>query len=83
MLNLPNEEVIGQQSDHHEIVRFESLSDRNFRPLLSRLNEIWKLLRASLGTDGYTEAGSMISHQSEKGISYRIICDFLTYILQV
>ena len=38
---LPNEVRIGQNSDHREIARFLSLQDRNFRPLLKRL-EIFK-----------------------------------------
>jgi len=41
VLMLPNEVRIGQNSDHREIARFLSLSDRNFRPLLKRL-EIFK-----------------------------------------
>lgn len=41
MLMLPNEVRIGQNSDHREIARFLSLQDRNFRPLLRRL-EIFK-----------------------------------------
>ena len=41
MLMLPNEVRIGQNSDHREIARFLSLQDRNFRPLLKRL-EIFK-----------------------------------------
>ena len=38
---LPNEVRIGQNADHREIARFLSLQDRNFRPLLRRL-EIFK-----------------------------------------
>ncbi|KAL9634730.1 MAG: hypothetical protein Q9164_003919 [Protoblastenia rupestris] len=38
---LPNEVRIGQNSDHREIARFLSLQDRNFRPLLKRL-EVFK-----------------------------------------
>ncbi|KAL9585407.1 MAG: hypothetical protein Q9203_004257 [Teloschistes exilis] len=38
ILNVPNEVVIGQNADHHEIARFVSLHDRNLRPVLSRLN---------------------------------------------
>ena len=41
MLMLPNEVRIGQNSDHREIARFLSLQDRNFRPLLKRL-ELFK-----------------------------------------
>ena len=41
MLMLPNEVRIGQNSDHREIARFLSLQDRNFRPLLKRL-EVFK-----------------------------------------
>ena len=41
VLMLPNEVRIGQNSDHREIARFLSLQDRNFRPLLKRL-EIFK-----------------------------------------
>lgn len=37
ILNLPDEITIGQYADHRNIVRFESISDRNFRPVLSRL----------------------------------------------
>ena len=41
VLMLPNEVRIGQNTDHREIARFLSLQDRNFRPLLKRL-EIFK-----------------------------------------
>lgn len=41
VLMLPNEVRIGQNSDHRGIARFLSLQDRNFRPLLKRL-EIFK-----------------------------------------
>lgn len=41
VLNLPHEIRIGQNSDHRQIARFLSLQDRNFRPLLKRL-EIYK-----------------------------------------
>ncbi|KAL8646466.1 MAG: hypothetical protein Q9210_006126 [Variospora velana] len=37
ILHVPNEVVIGQNADHREIARFDSLHDRNFRPVLSRL----------------------------------------------
>jgi hypothetical protein len=38
VLNLPNEVAIPQCADHREIARFESLHDRNFRPVLTRIN---------------------------------------------
>ena len=38
VLNLPNEVAITQYADHREIARFESLHDRNFRSLLTRIN---------------------------------------------
>ena len=41
VLMLPNEVRIGQNSDHREIARFLSLQDRNFRPLVRRL-EVFK-----------------------------------------
>ncbi|RPB21265.1 hypothetical protein L211DRAFT_890067 [Terfezia boudieri ATCC MYA-4762] len=37
ILNLPDEVTIGQYANHRNIVRFESIGDRNFRPVLSRL----------------------------------------------
>ena len=37
-LHVPNEVVIGQNADHREIARFDSLHDRNLRPVLSRLD---------------------------------------------
>ena len=36
---MPNEVRIGQNADHREIARFSSLQDRNFRPLLRRLEK--------------------------------------------
>ena len=37
-MNLSNEIAIGQNSDHRDMARFSSMHDRNFRPVLSRLN---------------------------------------------
>lgn len=37
VLMLDHEVRIGQNSDHRGIARFSSLQDRNFRPLLKRL----------------------------------------------
>ncbi|TGZ78640.1 TPR repeat-contain NB-ARC [Ascodesmis nigricans] len=39
ILNLPDEIAIPQYSDHREIARFASASDRNFRPVLTRLKK--------------------------------------------
>jgi hypothetical protein len=38
-MNLPNEVSIGQNADHRDIARFESLTDRNYRPVASRLQK--------------------------------------------
>ncbi|KAI9774484.1 MAG: hypothetical protein M1839_001717 [Geoglossum umbratile] len=38
ILNLPNEVTIPQHADHREIARFESLHDRNFRAVLTRID---------------------------------------------
>jgi hypothetical protein len=39
ILNLPNEVPIGQNADHRDIARFESPTDRNYRPVASRLQK--------------------------------------------
>ncbi|KAL9119010.1 MAG: hypothetical protein Q9187_004437 [Circinaria calcarea] len=39
ILNLPNEVAIGQNSDHRNMARFKSMHDRNFRPVLFRLEK--------------------------------------------
>ncbi len=47
---MPNEIRIGQNSDHRDIARFLSLQDRNFRPVLQRLEHFRRSIedRASL-----------------------------------
>ena len=40
ILNVPSEIAIGQNADHRDLVRFSSLHDRNFRPVLSRLKKL-------------------------------------------
>jgi hypothetical protein len=37
ILNLPNEIAIGQNANHRDLARFRSENDRNFRPVVSRL----------------------------------------------
>ena len=39
VLNVPNEVQIGQNVNHRSIARFRSSTDRNFRPVISRLIE--------------------------------------------
>jgi hypothetical protein len=39
ILNLPNEVPIGQNADHRDMARFESPTDRNYRPVASRLQK--------------------------------------------
>lgn len=38
-MNIPTEISIGQNADHRDIARFKSASDRNFRPVLSRIEK--------------------------------------------
>ena len=63
VLMLPNEVRIGQNTDHREIARFLSLQDRNFRPLLKRLeifkDDIVKRLEALTGTVPRRETASI------------------------
>ena len=42
ILRLPGEIAIGQNSDHREMARFASLHDRNFRPVVSRLEKFYR-----------------------------------------
>lgn len=63
VLMIPNEIRIGQNSDHREIARFLSLHDRNFQPLLRRLeifkNDIANQLKSpSSGSSPYGETSS-------------------------
>ena len=37
-LNVPSEVKIGQNADHRDMARFVSIHDRNFRPMLTRLD---------------------------------------------
>ncbi|RHZ65508.1 uncharacterized protein CDV56_107767 [Aspergillus thermomutatus] len=37
LLNVPNEIPIGQFADHRDIARFASVTDRNYRPVITRL----------------------------------------------
>jgi hypothetical protein len=40
VLNVPNEVAIGQFADHQEITRFSSIDDRNYRPVVMRLQKL-------------------------------------------
>lgn len=48
VLNIPDEIVIGQPSDHRQIVRFGSSKSITFRPVLSRLKEVEARIRSDL-----------------------------------
>lgn len=56
--------VIGQNADHREIARFDSLHDRNLRPVLSRLHvfrqDIVNQLRSMASSQSATEGLSTI-----------------------
>lgn len=63
VLMLDHEVRIGQNSDHREIARFLSLQDRNFRPLLKRLeifkDDIVKKLQSFTCTSPWRETVSL------------------------
>ena len=48
MLNIPDEIIIGQPSDHRQIVRFGSSKSITFRPIVSRLKEVEARIKADL-----------------------------------
>lgn len=67
ILNLPEEIVIGQYSDHRDIVRFTSLQDRNFRPVLSRLSKFGEDINKQFSVQASTSEDPAIS--PAKGMS--------------
>ena len=48
-MNLPNEIPIGQNADHQSIVTFKSVNDRNFRPVISRLQKFKRDIESTCG----------------------------------
>ena len=59
VMNITNEVAIGQNANHQNMARFSSIHDRNFRPVLSRLNyfrnNIANQLELSVSNDSGTQ----------------------------
>ena len=68
VLNIPNEIVIGQPSDHRQIVRFGSSKSITFRPVLSRLKEVEARVKADLC------AVAERSNETLRLMSDRLVC---------
>ena len=59
ILGAPNEFVIGQNCNHRDIARFKSSTDRNFRPVVSRLQKF----KRDLESDGQSTSLAEVSVQ--------------------
>jgi hypothetical protein len=61
ILNVPNEVTIGQHSDHREMARFISMRDRNFRPVLARLEKFREDIIQGVESSDYVQPGTQVS----------------------
>ena len=58
ILRLPGEIAIGQNSDHRDLARFTSLHDRNFRPVVCRLEKFFRDIGSRDAPDGMGTAAA-------------------------
>ena len=61
VVGAPNEFIIGQNCNHRDIARFRSMNDRNFRPVVSRLQKFKRDLENGENLPSLSEISVQVS----------------------